>query len=100
MPLDAENGKRRPFMVIEIEGCDFRISGSDTDWQVQYPWTDKKGEVQWKGRYFFPSLDFAIAKAYELALRESPAKVDIKQASAECAKVKDALIRAVRKAVA
>ena len=85
-------------MVIEIPGCNFRIKGEDCDWQIQY--RQKRGEdgESWNGKYFFPSLDFAIGKAYELILRNSAAKVDVKKAADECRRVKDELIAAVRKA--
>lgn len=86
-------------MIIEIPDCKFRISGESADWQIQYPRKRKDGEI-WEGKYFFPNLDTTIAKAYELALRESPAKVDLKAAADECRKVKESLVRAVRKAVA
>ena len=86
-------------MIIEIPGCDFRISGEKCDWQIQYEHERKNGPNTWEGKYFFPSLEFAIGKAYELALRGSAAKVDISRAYKECERVKDELIAAVRKVV-
>ena len=83
-------------MVIEVPGCKFRIGGSGIDWQVQYPWKGKDGGTQWKGKYFFPSLDFAVAKAYELALMESAETVGIAEVPAECRRVKDELVAAVK----
>ena len=86
-------------MVIEIPGCKFRISGESCDWQVQYP-GKSKGEGVWRGVYFYPTLEGAVSKAYELALRDSEAKVDLKAALAECRRVKTSLEKAVKAAVA
>lgn len=86
-------------MVIEVPGCKFRIGGSGIDWQVQYPWNGKDGGTQWKGKYFFPSLEFAVAKAYELALMDKADTVDMAEVPAECRRVKDELVAEVRKAV-
>lgn len=86
-------------MIIEIPGCSFRIKGEKLDWQIQYERNRKTRENTWEGKYFFPSLDFAINKAYELALIENAQTVDIADVSGECRKVKDELIAAVRKAV-
>ena len=88
-------------MVIEIPGCKFRIKGTGTDWQIQYPTKERKdgkGEP-WVGKYFFGSLAYAVDKAYELALRESDCEIDISGLPDECRKVKDSLLRAVRKAL-
>lgn len=87
-------------MVIEIPGCKFRIKGEALDWQIQYPQARKDGGTSWNGKYFFPSLSFAIGKAYEMALRESDVTVDISEVRAECERVKDMLVQAVREAVA
>ena len=86
-------------MIIEIPGCSFRIKGEKLDWQIQYEVNRKTRENTWEGKYFFPSLDFAISKAYELALIENAQTVDNADVSSECRKVKDELIAAVRKAV-
>lgn len=86
-------------MIIEIPGCDFRISGESFDWQIQYEHVRKNGENTWDGKYFFPSLEFAIGKAYELALIENATTVDISQICNECTSIKKQLIAAVRKAV-
>lgn len=84
-------------MVIEIPGCKFRIKGGGLDWQVQYPQERKDGKGDgYAGRYFFPSLDFAVAKAYELALMESAETVGIAEVPAECRRVKDELVAAVK----
>ena len=85
-------------MVIEIEGCGFRIKGTGVDWAIEYP--NKGQKSGWKGRYFYPSLEHAIGKAYELAIMESPKEaVDIREAAAECERVKTRLLKAVKKAV-
>lgn len=88
-------------MVIEIPGCKFRIKGSGTDWQVQFPVKERKDGSGdgFAGRYYYPTLDSAIAKCYELALRCSDAKVELKGAADECRKVKEELVMAAREAV-
>ena len=87
-------------MVIQLEGCEWRINGDSLQWAIEYP-RMKKGESVWDGRYFYSTLEYAVEKAYELALRESPATaVDMKSALAECKRVKTALVNAVVKAVA
>lgn len=88
-------------MVIKLPGCDWRIRGSETDWQIEYPYTDKNGDEKWKGRYFHRSLAHSIEKAYEVALRESPeTAADLKAALAECRRVKAELLDAVKGATA
>lgn len=84
-------------MIVTFEDCNFRINGVGTDWQIQYR-QKRNGEEFWNGRYFFPSLDFAISKAYELMLIKSSATVDVQGAVEECKRVKDALVKAVRRA--
>ena len=86
-------------MIIEIPGCSFRVSGEGIDWQIQYEKKRKTRENTWEGRYFFPSLEFAIGKAYELALMENTQTVDISQICDECTRIKKQLIAAVRKEV-
>ena len=87
-------------MVIEIQGCEWRIQGSGTDWQIAYPCKDR-GELKWFPKYFHRSLDSSIEKAYELMLRESPVVAkDMKSAIAECRRVKSELIGAVKAAMA
>lgn len=88
-------------MIIEIPGCKFRIKGDGLDWQVQYPAKarkDGRGDG-YAGKYFFPSLEFAVAKAYELALKENEAVVDFADVPAECERVKKLLIKAVKAAM-
>lgn len=86
-------------MVIEIPGCKFRIKGSGVDWQVQFPVKERKDGSGdgYASKYFFPTLESAVAKCYELALRGSNAKVELKDVADECRKVKDELVKAVRK---
>jgi len=87
-------------MVIEIEGCNFRINGNGTDWQIEYPYVDKKnGGTRWKGKFFFPSLRWTLDKAYELALQENAETVDVKNAAKAFERVKKAMVAAVEKAV-
>ena len=86
-------------MIIEIPGHKFRVKGCEADWQVQYPnGTAKDGSQAWAGRYFFPSLEHAMGKAYELVLLESPEAAGFADVPAECRRVKDELIAAVRRA--
>lgn len=87
-------------MVIEIPGCNFRIKGADCDWQVQCKGRKKDGgEGDWASKYFFPSLDYAVGKAYELMLMGKGKSIDIRELPDECRKTKESLLRAVRKAV-
>ena len=85
-------------MIIEIPGCDFRIKGDRLEWQIQYEVKRSRSENTWEGRYFFPALEHAVSKAYELALASSPDVVDISTAVRECRRVKDELLRAVKRA--
>lgn len=87
-------------MVIQLpEWKNWRIEGNDRDWQVQRLIDGKNGE-EWKNTNFFPSLHYAIAFAYEKALRKSPTKAETVDAMyAECRRVKDELVAAVREAV-
>lgn len=84
-------------MIIEIPGFDFRISGEALNWQIQFQHMEA-GEKKWVGKYFYSNLEFAVAKAYEMILRESKATVDISEIVGECSKVKSTLIKAVKKA--
>lgn len=87
-------------MIIKLPNCEWRICGTDTDWQIQYPRL-KKGETVYEGRYFHRSLAHSIEKAYEIALRESPeAATDLKAALAECRRVKTELLNEVKGATA
>ena len=86
-------------MIIEIPGCSFRVCGEKLDWQIQYEVNRKTRENTWEGKYFFPSLEFAIGKAYELALMEDANTVDISSIQNECSRVKDRLVKAVKKAI-
>ena len=87
-------------MVITIPGCEWRIQGSGTDWQIAYP-SEVNGKLKWKPRYFYSALEWAVEKAYELMLRESPVEAkDMKAALAECRRVKTELANAVKGAMA
>lgn len=87
-------------MIIKLpEWTDWRIEGSDLDWQIQKVVHRKKGDT-WEGTNFFPSLDAALSFAYERTLRESKATaVEIREVLGECEKVKARLLRAAKKAV-
>jgi len=84
-------------MVIQIDGCSFRINGTATDWAIEYP--NKGQKSGWKGQYFYSSLEYAVAKAYELALRESDSHVDMDGAVEEVRATSGKLVKAVRKAL-
>lgn len=88
-------------MIVQLpEWKDWRIEGSGNDWQVQKLHKRKDGGQKWEGTNFFPSLHYAVAFAYEKALRKSPAKAETVEAmEAECRRVKDELVAAVREAV-
>lgn len=88
-------------MIIEFEGCSFRIKGERNEWQVQYPRERKDGRGDgWEGKHFFPSLRWALDKAYELALQEDADTVDVKAAIGKFERAKDAMIKACERAVA
>lgn len=84
-------------MIVDIPNCRWRIRGESTQWTVECE--NEKRAGGYREMYYFPSLEHAIGKAYELMLRESDATVDISDVPAECRKAKDALVKAVRKAV-
>jgi len=88
-------------MIVQLpEWKDWRIEGSSNDWQVQRLRKHKDGGQKWEGTNFFPSLHYAVAFAYEKALRKSPTKAEtVDDMKAECKRVKDELLEAVEKAV-
>jgi len=87
-------------MIIEIEGAPFRISGEDTDWQVQY--RKKRGDDEsWVGKYYFPSLEYAVMKAADLLKRKSPKNAkSIAEAVDEVRRIDTLMVMSVKKAVA
>ena len=90
-------------MIIQLPEWDgWRISGERLDWQMQELINDARAEggKRWKGTNFWPSLEYAIGAAYERTLRESGKKLDgPNEWLDECKRVKDALVKAVKKAV-
>ena len=89
-------------MVIQLqEWTNWRIAGNGRDWEVQRLIHNKKTNAdEWRGTNFFPRLDFAIAFAYERALRESDFNAtNAYELVKECRRIKDELIAAVCKAV-
>lgn len=86
-------------MIVEIPECNFRIFGNDPDWQIQF--RQKRGEngESWNGKYFYPHLEYAVMKAYELMLMKSDAVVQFADVPAECEKVKKQLVTAVKRAL-
>ncbi len=89
-------------MLIELpEWTGLRIEGDDGEWQVQRKYEKGKNAGSWYTTNFFPSIEHAIGFAYEKSLRKSAKKAEtIESAMGECRRVKDELIKAVRKAVA
>ena len=87
-------------MIIQLPEWDgWRIKGDALDWQIQKRY-EVKGKERWEGTNFYPALEYAVGAAYERTLRESPKEaVDIREAAAECERVKVRLLKAVRKAV-
>ena len=91
------------FIVIQLPEWDgWRIAGSDNDWQMQV-YKENGGKAngpRWVGTNFWPSLDFAIGSAYERTLRECGKDFkSLEELVDECRRVKDELVKAVRKAV-
>ena len=88
---------KKEYTVVQLpEWGDWRVAGSDMDWQVQVLKRRKRGD-EWEGVNFFPSLEFAIGKAYEKALRESGKEIASADGLvAECRRVKDELVAAVK----
>ena len=85
-------------MIIKLPEWDgWRIAGSGIDWQVQKFIKRKDGE-QWQATNYYMSLDSALAAAFERTLRESNEKAEtVREMKKECKRVKDALLREVRK---
>lgn len=90
------------YIVIQLPEWDgWRIAGSDNDWQMQVyeEHGNKDGSPRWRGTNFWPSIEFAVSYAYERTLRESGKHIKSMDGLLdECARVKDELIAAVRKA--
>ena len=86
-------------MVIQLPEWDgWLIEGSGLDWQVRKRKKRKGGGYKWEATNFFPTLDSAVAFAYERTLKESGLVTDdLREAEKECRKVKDSLLKAVRK---
>ena len=89
-------------MVIQLPEWDgWRISGESLAWEIQVQKKNGKKAGEWNAVKWFPSLDSAVACAYEKALKENGLVTDdLREAEKECRKVKDSLLKAVRKAVA
>lgn len=87
-------------MVIEIPGYeDLRISGDNLDWQVQTVAKGGKSAGEWRASNYFPSLEHAIAFVYEKVLRDMDKKLGYTEVPDACRKVKNELVKAVKKAV-
>ena len=88
-------------MIIQLpEWKDWRIAGSNLDWQIQKVVHKKQGDV-WEATNFFPNLESAIGYAYERTLRESPKSIAmIREVHIECERTKSHMLKAVKKAVA
>ena len=87
-------------MIIQLpEWNDWRIEGSDNDWQIQTLVHRGRGD-SWDATNYFPSLAYAISHAYEKALRASKKRAEtMDQVLIECNRVKDGLVEAVEKAL-
>lgn len=90
--------------VIKLPEWDgWRIEGTKLDWQIQELINDKKSEggKRWKGVNFYPAASYAVGAAYERTLRECGKEfASLADFEGECARVKDELIAAVKKAIA
>ena len=95
------NAERIFFMVIQLPDWDgWRIYGESLAWEIQVQQKKGKKAGEWNAVRWFPSLDSAVACAYEKALKENGLVTgDLREAEKECRKVKDSLLKAVRKAV-
>lgn len=93
--------EKTDYIVIQLPEWDgWRIAGSGIDWQMQRL-TTEKGVEKWKGTNFWPAIEYAVGAAYERTLRECGKEFkDMQSLVDECAKVKERLTKAVRKAVA
>jgi len=87
-------------MIIEIPGYeDLRISGENLDWQVQSVLKGGKSAGEWRATNYFPSLEYAIAFVYEKSLRDMDKELGYAEIPDACRKVKNELVKAVKKAV-
>lgn len=89
-------------MIVQLPEWDgWRVSGEGMDWQIQVQIRKGKKAGQWEATNSFPTLDSAIGFAYERTLRKNGLVTDdLREAEGECRKLKDSLLKAVRKAVA
>lgn len=89
-------------MIIKLPEWDnWRIEGKNLDWQIQEYSNDKKAEggKRWRGVNFWPSVEYAIAHAYERTLKECGRDfTDLESFVNECKRVKRELIAEVKKA--
>lgn len=87
-------------MIIQLPEWDgWRIEGTNLDWQIQQR-TTNKGAEQWNATNYYSAIEYAIGYAYERTLRESGRKLtERNEWMDECERVKDALLKAVKKAV-
>ena len=88
-------------ILIQLhEWENWRIAGEDKELQIQRL-VDGKNGAEWRSTNYFATLDGAVAFAYERTLRESPLVTDsLDDVLKECERVKKALLKAVKKAVA
>jgi len=89
-------------MVIqteEMKKAGWRIASTNLDWQIQER-GQSNGEEVWRGRNYYTTLEYAVEKAYERLLLESPLTVaSVEDAVKECKRVKTSLVKAVKEAV-
>lgn len=87
-------------MIVEIPGRDdLRIEGTSLDWEVQTAIKNGKQAGEWKSTNYFPTLDSAIEFVYERKLKEDDKVLFPADVVSECRKLKNSLVREVRKAV-
>lgn len=88
------------YTVIQLPEWDgWRIAGNDREWQIQRRSEGRNG-VEWRGTNYWPSIEYAVGFAYERTLRELGEEFEsLDLFVAECRRVKDELVKAVRKAV-
>lgn len=84
-------------MIVRITGTNMVVKKYEAGWCIAKP--GKKKPDVYHGFAYYPTLDGAIGKAYELALMDMDVEVDLSEVPAVCKSLKDALLEEVRKAV-
>ena len=83
--------------VIQLpEWSDVRIAGSGNDWQIQ----TLRPNGDWRGTNFYSQLQYAVGEMFERTMRDKDKNAkEPNEWFEDCKRVKDSLVRAVKKAV-